>query len=122
MSKLSKKERITRAHFRGRKKVKGSTEKPRLSVYKTNSHVYAQIIDDTNKVTLASASSVDKELKSSGMSHGGNCAAAEKVGKLIARRALSKKILEVVFDRGGFAYHDRIAALAESAREAGLKF
>ncbi|WP_448516268.1 50S ribosomal protein L18 [Pseudothermotoga sp.] len=108
-------------HLRIRKKVKGTPEKPRLAVFKSEKHIYAQIIDDTKGHTLASASTLDKELRQK-LSKTYNIEAAKEVGKLIAQRALSLGIKTVVFDRGGFKYHGRIKALADAAREAGLKF
>jgi len=110
-----------RKHVRVRKKISGTAECPRLCVYRSNAHIYAQIIDDVAGTTLASASSLDKDVKSA-VSVGSNCDAAKQVGKLVAERALDKGIKEVVFDRGGYIYHGRVAALAEAAREAGLSF
>lgn len=107
-------------HRRVRKKVSGTVARPRLAVFKSNAHIYAQIIDDVQGVTLASASTLSGEL--SDLKCGGNVEAARKVGALIAKKALEKEISQVVFDRGGFIYHGRIKALAESARENGLKF
>ncbi len=109
-----------RKHDRVRKKIHGTADRPRLCVFRSLSHMYAQVIDDTTGTTLASASTLDKELKDQSGS-GGNVGAAE-VGKLVAQRALAKGIDTVVFDRGGYIYHGRVAALAEAAREAGLKF
>jgi large subunit ribosomal protein L18 len=108
-------------HLRVRKKVSGTAQTPRLSVYRSSNHIYAQLIDDVAGVTLASASTLDAELKGQ-IGHGGNQEAAAKVGALIAKRGLEKGITEVVFDRGGYLYHGRIKALAEAAREAGLQF
>jgi large subunit ribosomal protein L18 len=105
-------------HLRVRSKISGTTECPRLCVYRSNKNISAQIIDDINGVTLVSASSVEKDF--SGL--GSNKDAAKKVGELVAKRALDKGIEEVVFDRGGFIFHGRVAALAEGARESGLKF
>ncbi len=110
-----------RRHKRVRKEVSGTPEKPRLSVFKSNFHIYAQIINDVDGATLVSASSLGKELKKE-VSHSGNIEAARKVGALIAKKALEKNIKEVVFDRGGFLYHGCVKALAESARQEGLKF
>ncbi|MCD6545184.1 MAG: 50S ribosomal protein L18 [Thermotogae bacterium] len=110
-----------RRHLRVRKKIYGTSERPRLCVYRSEKHIYAQIIDDTVSRTLVSASTVDKELRGS-LAKTWNKAAAREVGKLIAKRALEKGIQTVVFDRGGFKYHGRIKELAEGAREAGLKF
>jgi large subunit ribosomal protein L18 len=116
-------ERIARLrrHRRVRKKVSGTAERPRLSVFRSTNQIYAQLIDDVKGVTLASASSLDAELKSK-LGSGGNTEAAKQVGALIATRASEKKIDEVVYDRGGFLYHGRVKALADAAREAGLKF
>lgn len=110
-----------RRHRRVRKKVFGTPEKPRLSIFRSTNHIYAQVIDDTHGVTLVSASTLDPEIKSQ-ISAGGNIGAAEKVGELVAKRALEKNIDQVVYDRGGFLYHGRVKALADAAREAGLKF
>uniref|UniRef100_A0A832MMW3 Large ribosomal subunit protein uL18 n=1 Tax=Pseudothermotoga hypogea TaxID=57487 RepID=A0A832MMW3_9THEM len=108
-------------HLRIRKKVKGTPERPRLAVFRSEKHIYAQIIDDTKGHTLVSASTLDKELRQR-LSKTYNTEAAREVGKLIAQRALSLGIKTVVFDRGGFKYHGRIKALADAAREAGLQF
>ncbi len=121
INKIDKNEIRKRKHLRVRKSVSGTTERPRLCVFRSNSHIYAQIIDDTEGTTLVAASSLDKDVKSS-VSNGSNIDAAKEVGKLIAQRAQDKKITEVVFDRGGYIYHGRVAALAEAAREAGLQF
>ena len=106
-----------RRHLRVRKKISGTPERPRLNVFRSNTHIYAQVIDDVYGVTLASASSLDMKLE-----NGGNVEAATKVGEEVAKRALAKNIETVVFDRGGYIYHGRVKALAEAAREAGLKF
>lgn len=108
-------------HLRIRKKVKGTPQKPRLAVFRSEKHIYAQIIDDAKGHTLVSASTLDKELRQR-LSKTYNVEAAKEVGRLIAQRALSLGIKTVVFDRGGFKYHGRIKALADAAREAGLKF
>ncbi len=110
------KKRLKR-HKRVRAKISGTSERPRLCVYRSLQNIYVQIIDDTCGKTLVSASSVEKDF-----GYGGNKDAAKKVGELAARRALEKGISDVVFDRGGYLYHGRIEALAEGAREAGLKF
>ena len=112
---------IQKRHKSIRVKLAGTAEFPRLAVYRSTKHIYAQLIDDDNHVTLASASSNDKELKAK-LSHGGNIEAAKIVGEAIAQRAKKAGIECVVFDRGGFLYHGRIAALADAAREAGLMF
>lgn len=106
-------------HTRIRKKVKGSGARPRLAVFRSVNHIYAQIIDDVQGVTLCSASTVEK---SAGAGNGGNIDAAKTVGRLIAERAKEKGISQVVFDRGGYIYHGRVKSLAEAAREAGLQF
>lgn len=109
-----------RVHTRIREKLAGTTERPRLNVYRSLDHIYTQLIDDTSGVTIASASTVTK--KGEPKKAGGNIAAAVEVGKLIAERAQAKGIKKVVFDRGGYLYHGRIKALADAAREAGLEF
>ncbi|WP_207368873.1 50S ribosomal protein L18 [Heyndrickxia coagulans] len=106
-------------HARVRAKLSGTAERPRLNIYRSNKNIYAQLIDDVNGVTLASASTLDKELS---LGSTGNVEAAQKVGELIAKRAVEKGIKEVVFDRGGYLYHGRIKALADAARENGLQF
>ncbi|SHK80969.1 50S ribosomal protein L18 [Alicyclobacillus tolerans] len=108
-------------HLRVRAKVNGTAERPRLNVFRSNKHIYAQVIDDVQGVTLCSASSLDKELRDE-LSNGGNVDAAKKIGELVAKRALAKGIRSVVFDRGGYLYHGRVQALADAAREAGLEF
>ena len=104
-----------------RKKISGTPQKPRLSVFKSLKYIYAQLIDDVNGVTLASASSIEKEFRDESVSKK-NIEIAKKVGNLIAERAMSKGINEVVFDRNGFRFHGKIKALADAAREKGLKF
>ena len=104
-----------------RSKLSGTAERPRLAVFRSNTNIFAQLIDDVNAVTLASASSIDKELKAE-VKHGGNVEAAKMVGKKLAERAAAKGIEVVVFDRAGYKYTGRIQALANAAREAGLKF
>ena len=113
----SNKKRLQR-HKRVRAKIFGTTERPRLCVYRSENNIYAQIIDDTVGNTLVSASSTEKEFGTTG----GNKEAAKKVGELVAKRALEKNITEVVFDRGGYLFHGRVLELANAAREAGLKF
>ncbi|ASW42170.1 50S ribosomal protein L18 [Clostridium isatidis] len=117
--KVDKNTKRAKRHLRVRKKVFGTAERPRLSVYRSEKNIYAQIIDDVKAVTLVAASSLDKSLN---LKVGGNKEAAKLVGELIAKKALENGITEVVFDRGGYVYHGRIQALAEAAREAGLKF
>lgn len=104
-----------------RKKLQGTTERPRLNVYRSLNNIYAQVIDDEKGVTLVSASTLDKELKDK-VNHGGNKESAKAVGELIAKRALEAGIKQVVFDRGGYIYHGRVKELADAAREAGLEF
>ena len=105
-------------HYRVRKNISGTAERPRLNVFRSLNHIYAQIIDDTKGVTLVSASSMDKDFNQ----YGGNCEGAKEVGKAVAAKALEKGIKAVVFDRGGYVYHGRVAALADGAREGGLEF
>jgi large subunit ribosomal protein L18 len=114
-----KREGRIRRHRRVRKSVKGTSERPRLAVFRSNKHISAQVIDDVEGVTLATASTVESELRSAA---GGNVAAASNVGRLVAERAQAAGVTTVVFDRGGFRYHGRVAALADAAREAGLEF
>ncbi len=106
-------------HARVRAKLSGTSARPRLNVFRSNKHIYAQIIDDMNGVTLASASTMDKDL---GLESSSNIEAAQKIGELVAKRAVEKGISAVVFDRGGYLYHGRIQALADAARENGLQF
>ncbi|MFC5528031.1 50S ribosomal protein L18 [Cohnella yongneupensis] len=120
ISKGDKNKARLKRHLRVRKKITGTNERPRLSVFRSSKHIYAQLIDDVKGVTLASASTVDKELADIG--NGGNVESARKVGELIANRAKAKGYENVVFDRGGYLYHGRIQALADAAREAGLQF
>ncbi|MCP6757798.1 MAG: 50S ribosomal protein L18 [Fischerella sp. CENA71] len=119
--KLTRRESKQRRHRRIRGKVSGSSERPRLAIFRSHQHIYAQVIDDTQHHTLVAASTVEPELKSK-LTSGGNAKASAEVGKLIAARALEKGITKVVFDRGGNLYHGRIKALADAAREAGLDF
>jgi large subunit ribosomal protein L18 len=119
--KIEKKEIRNRIHARIRRKLRGTTERPRLAVFRSVAHIYAQVIDDAAGATLVSASSVDKGGKGVSKS-GGNVAAAKAIGKLVAERAKEKGIRQVVFDRGGYQYHGRIKALADAARAAGLEF
>jgi large subunit ribosomal protein L18 len=119
MAKKTHREMRQAVHVRVRKQVKGTGQQPRLCVFRSLKHIYSQIIDDQQGVTLATASTLDKSI---GAEYGGNVKAAREVGKLIAARALDKGIKRVVFDRGGYRYHGRIKALAEAARESGLEF
>ena len=117
MANTSRAEVRTAIHHRIRRKVKGDTERPRLAIYRSLNHIYAQVIDDRLGQTLVSASTTEKDLRGNG---GGNLDAARRVGQVIAERALSKGIEQVVFDRGGYLYHGRIKALTDAARAAGL--
>ncbi len=108
-------------HNRIRKNVMGTTERPRLNVFRSTSNIYAQVIDDIQGVTITAASTLDKEIKGA-MKATGNVEAAKKVGAAIAKKAIEKGVKDVVFDRGGYIFHGRIKALADAAREAGLNF
>ena len=108
-------------HARTRKRMAGEAERPRLNVYRSLNHIYAQIIDDDGGCTIVAASTIDKDLKEAAK-NGGNIEGAKAVGKMIAERALAKGIKKVIFDRGGYQYHGRVKALAETARESGLEF
>lgn len=121
MSSLSRKQQTQKRHRRLRRHLGGTAERPRLAVFRSNNHIYAQVIDDDTQSTLCSASTVDKELRSSLQASGG-CDASLAVGQLVAQRALAQGISQVVFDRGGNLYHGRVKALADAAREAGLQF
>ena len=118
VSKVNKNEMSLKRHVRVRGKISGTPERPRLNVFRSNATIYAQIIDDVNGVTLVSANTLEKEFEGAT----GNCEAAKKVGAVLAERAKAKGINQVVFDRGGYIFHGRVAALAEGAREGGLKF
>jgi large subunit ribosomal protein L18 len=115
----TKREMRTKRHLRIRATLTGTPSRPRLSVFRSDKHIYAQVIDDVNGVTLASASSIEKDNK---LENGGNVEAAKVVGELVAKRALENNINTIVFDRSGYLYHGRVKALAEAARVAGLKF
>lgn len=117
VNKADKNEARLRRHRRVRGKISGTAERPRLDVFRSAKHIYVQVIDDVAGVTLAAASTLDKDFED----YGGNVEAAKKVGVAIAKKCLDKGITEVVYDRGGFVYHGRVKALAEGAREAGLK-
>jgi large subunit ribosomal protein L18 len=119
--KISRDAHRRRVHRRVRQTVEGTPERPRLAVYRSLKHIYAQVIDDRSGRTLVSASSLDKQTRQQ-MKGGSNIAAAKVIGKLVAERALAAGIQKVVFDRGGYKYHGRVEALANAAREAGLKF
>ena len=118
ITKTDRKFERTRRHIRVRRKISGTSECPRLCIYRSNKNLFVQVIDDTKGVTLAQASTLDKEVKTK---HA-NVEAAKEVGALIAKRALDKKIKTVVYDRGGYVYHGVVKELAEAAREAGLEF
>ena len=118
VSKVNKNAMRLKRHVRVRGKISGTPECPRLNVFRSNANIYAQLIDDVNGVTLVAANTLEKEFEGAT----GNAEAAKKVGAVIAERAKAKGIEEVVFDRGGYVYHGRVAALAEGAREGGLKF
>ena len=119
--KISKNEIRERVHIRIRKKLRGTTERPRLTVFRSTAHIYAQVIDDTKGVTLVAASSTEKA-DGGKKPTGGNLTAAKEIGKRVAERAKENGINKVVFDRGGYIYHGRVKALADAAREAGLEF
>ena len=121
IKKASKNKVRLRKHLRVRKKISGTPECPRLDVFRSAKHIYAQIIDDVNGVTLVAASTLDPAIKGS-VAYTGNKEAAKAVGKLVGEKAIEKGIKEVVFDRGGYLYHGRVQELAEGAREAGLDF
>lgn len=130
MRKNASRTAVIRRHLRLRQKITGTADRPRLSVFRSLANIYAQVIDDTTGTTLVAANSLDKEFKAdfpyggnkADFPYGGNIEAARAVGELVAKRALAKGIDTVVFDRGGNIYHGRVKALAEGAREAGLKF
>ena len=122
MTKISKKLQTQKRHRRLRRFLIGNENRPRLSVFRSNNHIYAQVIDDGAQKTLCAASTIDKELKEKAEKLSSNCNTSSIVGKLLAKRALKKGIKQVIFDRGGNLYHGRVKALAEAAREAGLKF
>jgi large subunit ribosomal protein L18 len=119
--KVTRKEATRSRHKRIRRQVSGTPDKPRLSVFRSNNHIVAQLIDDRSQQTLVAASTLEKEVKQE-FAATGNCAAAAKVGELIAQRAIAKGCNQVVFDRGGNLYHGRVKALAEAARSGGLEF
>jgi large subunit ribosomal protein L18 len=121
MSSLSRKQQTQKRHHRLRRTLTGTAERPRLAVFRSNNHIYAQVIDDEAQSTLCSASTLDKDLRSS-VQASSTCDASVAVGQLVAQRALAKGIQQVVFDRGGNLYHGRVKALADAAREAGLQF
>jgi len=118
VSKADKNAARVKRHLRVRNKISGTPERPRLNVFRSAKHIYAQVIDDINGVTLAAASTTEKAFEN----YGGNKEAAKEIGKLVAQRAMEKGISEVVFDRSGYVYHGRVKELAEGAREGGLQF
>jgi large subunit ribosomal protein L18 len=121
MSRVDSNEVRLRIHQRIRKNLSGTEMRPRLCVFRSNKHIYAQIVDDAKGTTLTAASTLDADTKAK-VKNGGNIAAAKAVGQIVAKRALEKGISAVLFDRGGYIYHGRVKALADAAREAGLKF
>jgi large subunit ribosomal protein L18 len=121
IKRIDKNEIRLRKHVRVRKKISGTSEKPRLCVFRSSKHIYAQIIDDVSSTTLVAASTLDEALKGK-LDYTGNKQAAKEVGKLIGSKAIEKGIKQVVFDRGGYLYHGRVKELADGAREAGLEF
>jgi large subunit ribosomal protein L18 len=121
IAKSDKNKARLKRHLRIRKNITGTAERPRLSVFRSEKHIYAQLIDDVNGVTIVQASTLDPELKGS-VNNGANIESARQVGELVAKRAVAQNVVKVVFDRGGYLYHGRIQALADAAREAGLVF
>ena len=121
MSSLSRKQQTQKRHRRLRRNLAGTSARPRLAVFRSNNHIYAQVIDDAAQSTLCAASTLDKDLRTS-LKSSSTCDASVAVGELVAKRALAKGIQQVVFDRGGNLYHGRVKALADAAREAGLQF
>ena len=122
MAKLSRKLQTQKRHKRLRRYLIGNKMRPRLAVFRSNNHIYAQVIDDDAQQTICSASTVDKELKKDSDKLSSNCSSSSIVGKLLAKRAIKKGIKQVIFDRGGNLYHGRVKALADAARDAGLNF
>ena len=122
MTKLSRKLQTQKRHRRSRRSLIGNKSRPRLSVYRSNNNIYAQVIDDDAQSTICAASSIDKEIKEKSGALSADCESSSIVGKLLAKRAIKKGIKQVIFDRGGNLYHGRVKALAEAAREAGLNF
>ena len=122
MTKLSRKLQTQKRHRRSRRFLIGNEARPRLSVYRSNKHIYAQVIDDNAQTTICAASTIDKELKEKSNQLSSDCKTSSIVGRLLAKRAIKKGIKQVIFDRGGKIYHGRVKALAEAAREAGLNF
>jgi len=122
MAKISRKLQTQKRHKRLRRYLIGSSARPRLAVFRSNNHIYAQVIDDDAQQTICSASTVDKELKEDEKKLSSNCSSSSIVGKLLAKRAMKKGVKQVIFDRGGNLYHGRVKALADAARDAGLNF
>ena len=122
MTSLSRKKQTQKRHKRLRRFITGTQERPRLAVFRSNNHIYAQVIDDFAQKTICAASTVDKEFKKVSNNSSSNCASSSAVGSLLAKRAKKIGIKQVVFDRGGNIYHGRVKALAEAARKGGLKF
>jgi len=122
MTSLPRKKQTQKRHKRLRRFLTGTQERPRLSVFRSNNHIYAQVIDDYAQQTICAASTVDKEFKKDLDKSSSNCASSSAVGSLLAKRAIKKGVKQVVFDRGGNIYHGRVKALAEAARKGGLKF
>ena len=122
MAKISRKLQTQKRHKRLRRYLIGSKDRPRLAVFRSNNHIYAQVIDDNAQQTICSASTVDKELKQDVQKLSSNCSSSSIVGKLLAKRAIKKGVKQFIFDRGGNLYHGRVKALADAARDAGLNF
>jgi len=122
MPTFSRKQQTQKRHKRLRRYLNGTSDRPRLAVFRSNNHIYAQVIDDDSQNTLCAASTLDKDLRSTIKVSASSCDASIAVGELVAKRALAKGIQQVVFDRGGNLYHGRVKALANAAREAGLEF
>ena len=122
MAKISRKLQTQKRHKRLRRYLIGNKIRPRLAVFRSNNHIYAQVIDDDAQQTICSASTIDKELKDDSGKLSSNCSSSSIVGQLLAKRAIKKGIKQVIFDRGGNLYHGRVKALADAAREAGLNF
>ena len=122
MAKISRKLQTQKRHKRLRRYLIGNKTRPRLAVYRSNNHIYAQVIDDDAQQTICSASTIDKELKEDSDKPSSNCSSSSTVGKLLAKRAIKKGIKQVIFDRGGNLYHGRVKALADAAPDAGLNF
>ncbi len=122
MATLSRKQQTQKRHKRLRRNLSGTNDRPRLTVFRSNNHIYAQVIDDQKQSTICAASTLDKDLRENLKTNASSCDASTAVGQLLAQRALAKGIQKVVFDRGGNIYHGRVKALAEAARVGGLEF